>query len=483
MHYVRTLLAGSSAALLAATGSQAADLPSRKAAPVEYVKVCNTYGEGFYWIPGTDTCLKVGGRVRVDAWYTPAKNAVVHRSTAGNGLTAGTFVSANAVDQNGWYARGIVNMDARTQSAWGTVQTVFALRLAAASGLANTPLGYSGSVFAAGNASTATIETAYIRFAGFTVGQNWSNFSFMPIYWFHTVWQGGGFPTGVRQLAYTATFGNGFSATLALENAAELLSSAAPNTLGANPFTATGAIAGPVAQRLPTVVANVRVDQSWGSAMVSGLVHQNSATFGNPALAVVGNTGPVVRRTGWAVSAGLKINLPMLAQGDSIQAWAIYGAGALDYIVAMGPNAGIFYTGSALGGFLRMDRNLTLYCLNAACTAGGADQSRAFSVAAALVHYWTPSLRSNFVASYAKTTPGSVVRSTAWQEGGLSTVSVWGAMSNLIWSPVRGFDIGVELSYSKLQQTLPLSVPVGLGTLVSVNPSNWTGRVRIERTF
>ena len=55
----KSLLLGSAAAFVATAGAQAADLPMRKAAPVEYVKVCDAYGAGFFYIPGTDTCIKV----------------------------------------------------------------------------------------------------------------------------------------------------------------------------------------------------------------------------------------------------------------------------------------------------------------------------------------------------------------------------------------------------------------------------------------
>ncbi|MBN9082725.1 MAG: hypothetical protein BGP04_00875 [Rhizobiales bacterium 62-17] len=478
MTFTKSLLLGSSAALLAVAGAQAADLPSRKAAPVEYVRVCDAYGAGFYWIPGTDTCLKVGGRVRVDMWYTPAKNAVSHRSTGGG---AGTFISSNGVDQYGWYARGIVQMDARTQSAWGTVQTVMSLRLHAGSGLSTG--NYTSGSFAGGNANSSTVEAAYIRFAGFTVGQASSNFTFLPSFNYHSMWNSS-FPSGIRQLAYTATFGGGFSATIALENRGDLPMSMAVNTLGANPFTATAATAGPIAQRLPALVGNVRVDQSWGSAMLSGVVLENTATFGNANLAVVGNAGPLVRSTGWAVSGGLKVNLPMIAAGDSIQVWAGYGVGALDYVVGPGMNAGsTATTGNFLGGFLRSDRNVTLFCVNAACSIGGSEQTKAWSIAGILTHYWTPSLRSNLLASYARVMPGNVTRNTAWANGGLSNATAWNVMGDIIWSPVRNFDIGLELSYARLNQSLPLSVPAGLGVLANVNPSNWTGRVRVERTF
>ncbi len=64
MKMVKSLLLGTAAGLLAVAGAQAADMPV-KAKPVEYVKICSLYGAGFYYIPGTDTCLKIGGYVRV----------------------------------------------------------------------------------------------------------------------------------------------------------------------------------------------------------------------------------------------------------------------------------------------------------------------------------------------------------------------------------------------------------------------------------
>ena len=71
MKLVKSLLLGSAAVLTVAAGAQAADLPSRKAAPVEYVKICDAYGAGFFYIPGTDTCLRLGGYVRAEYDYTP----------------------------------------------------------------------------------------------------------------------------------------------------------------------------------------------------------------------------------------------------------------------------------------------------------------------------------------------------------------------------------------------------------------------------
>ncbi|MCB1320276.1 MAG: porin, partial [Leptospiraceae bacterium] len=65
---VKSFVLGSAAAILAVTGAQAADLPI--AEPVEYVRICDTYGTGFFYIPGTETCLRIGGRVRAELRYS-----------------------------------------------------------------------------------------------------------------------------------------------------------------------------------------------------------------------------------------------------------------------------------------------------------------------------------------------------------------------------------------------------------------------------
>ena len=62
MKMVKSLILGTAVAFAASAGAQAADMPV-KAKPVSYVKICPQYGPGFYYIPGTDVCLKVGGLV------------------------------------------------------------------------------------------------------------------------------------------------------------------------------------------------------------------------------------------------------------------------------------------------------------------------------------------------------------------------------------------------------------------------------------
>ncbi|MDI7861151.1 porin [Rhizobiaceae bacterium n13] len=65
---IKSLLLGSAAALAVVSGAQAADaIVAAEPEPMEYVRVCDAFGTGYFYIPGTETCLKVGGRVRYDA--------------------------------------------------------------------------------------------------------------------------------------------------------------------------------------------------------------------------------------------------------------------------------------------------------------------------------------------------------------------------------------------------------------------------------
>ena len=61
---IKSLLLGSAAAMVAVSGAQAADAVVVEAEPVEYVRVCDAYGSGFFFIPGTETCIRFSGYVR-----------------------------------------------------------------------------------------------------------------------------------------------------------------------------------------------------------------------------------------------------------------------------------------------------------------------------------------------------------------------------------------------------------------------------------
>ena len=87
MKTIKGLILGSAAGLLAAGGAQAADLPV-KAKAVEYVRICSLYGAGFFYIPGTDTCIKLGGYLRVDTTFNGGATTagLERRSRSGRSL-------------------------------------------------------------------------------------------------------------------------------------------------------------------------------------------------------------------------------------------------------------------------------------------------------------------------------------------------------------------------------------------------------------
>jgi hypothetical protein len=94
MKLVKSLLLGSAAGLIAVGGAQAADLPV-KAKAVEYVKICSLYGAGFYYMPGTDTCIKFGGYLRADTVF----------GTNNDYGFAGGVTGAHNRDSNYWTSR------------------------------------------------------------------------------------------------------------------------------------------------------------------------------------------------------------------------------------------------------------------------------------------------------------------------------------------------------------------------------------------
>ena len=120
MKMVKSLLLGTAAGFVAIAGAQAADLPV-KAKPVQYVKICSLYGAGFYYIPGTDMCLKVGGWVRQQIGY----------GVNGN-LTNGALVAnlnTRATQDFAMRSRGYITADARNQTEYGTVRSYIAVGL------------------------------------------------------------------------------------------------------------------------------------------------------------------------------------------------------------------------------------------------------------------------------------------------------------------------------------------------------------------
>src|ERR1700759_653144 len=231
MKMVKSLVLGSSAALLAMGGAQAADLPV-KAKAVEYVRICSLYGAGFYYIPGTDTSIKLGGYLRAEIAVNT--NSVYTGNTNLPGSAFNRMTNAYT-----WRSREDLNIDTRTATEYGVVRTFFDATFtwttdsytqsgtvpgstvysqigALGAGQANN--GSSGLVAA----GTLGVYYAFIQFAGFTMGKAVSTFSApwtnYPGNNFDGLVGGGGTVTGVNQFTYTAQFGGGLAAAVSVQD-------------------------------------------------------------------------------------------------------------------------------------------------------------------------------------------------------------------------------------------------------------------------
>ena len=455
MTFMKSVLLGSASAILAIASANAADLPSRKSAPVEYVKVCNAYGSGFFYIPGTDTCLKIGGRVRADYLYNAAR-------TIYNGVSAAGVptVSEATKGQSTWgaRARGQLNVDARTRTSFGTVQTAFQLRMDRTTGV------YANSAAASATSTGSTLALAFIRFAGLTAGLARDNFVFMSTNLYHDA-HFGAVPNNAVQLAYTATFGGGMSATVALQDRTY----STRGGIASSAIAPAAVVPYEVYNSVPQINANFRVDQAWGSAQLSGAF---STAKVNTAL----NTA-AFSKGAYAIGAGLKINLPMLAKGDSLSITAAYANGMTEYTsfysyASDSRNSGGYVTGrpsyiikSAVGG----------------TTATGIENVKSWNVAAVFEHYWAPQYRSNLFASYAAIKAPTFSKAAAWNgKDRFGDMKLFDVGAQFAWLPTRGFEIGAEVVYTRASQDIFRDA---LGAKSSKTGSGVSARLRVQRDF
>lgn len=424
MKLAKSLLLGSAAGLVAVTGAQAADLPVRAAAPVEYVRTCPNApigGTGFFVIPGTETCLQVSGYVRAEYRFNENLDTVIGRTQ----------------DDINFFARGSIAFDARTPTEYGTLRSFIRINADRTDG-----------------AGVAVLDQGFIQFAGLTAGRITSFFSFFGGN-LMSISEGLSDPS-VEVLAYTATFGSGFSATVAIEDGRA---------------RRVGIAGGPVygGQELPDLVANLNVAQAWGSAQVMGALHQIRHNLPNVA---------VDDELGWAIGAGLNIRLPMIGAGDALWLQAVYADGAISYAdpattvseFSVGVNDAYLNT-----------------------TATSLVASEAWSVAAAFRHYWTPTFWQDIQGAYGEVDAPSTGVTVVTPAAGVAVATAtnqdytwWQLGTRLNWRPVSGLTFSADVGYTQIDADNPVFV-YNDGAVVagSTNDdgSRWVGRLRIQRDF
>ena len=131
------LAAAALAGVVPVAGARAADLPARQAAPIEYVRICDAYGAGFFYIPGTDTCLRVGGLALTELRGFDPSFSIVGPLFYGNGaqhLGAGfvplpsEYSNARSRDATDFAALGRVELELQDPVALGRLAVVHSSR-------------------------------------------------------------------------------------------------------------------------------------------------------------------------------------------------------------------------------------------------------------------------------------------------------------------------------------------------------------------
>jgi porin-like protein len=526
MKMMKSLLLGGAAGLVAVAGAQAADLPV-KAKPVEYVKVCSLYGEGFFYIPGTDTCLKIGGWVRYDQYFG-------NTGGSGNMYLNGAAGRNDSFDSADYQTRSrtVVSFDARTQTEYGTVRSY----IRGGFELTTNFVGQGAFYY----------ERAFVQFAGFTFGKTQSYFDFAAQAWSYANGFAGAGPStiaaGRNLMAFTAPLGNGVSWTISAEDATirrgalwdagtnglALGSFPGPNSWGGTGYPTCGfgavtqdnnigntgapfaigstcATGDYAAQSIPDIVSSLRVDQAWGSAQIAGALHQVRGNFyGNDTQSTI-VAGPQqftgIRPTdqwGWAVLGGIVLNLPW-NPGDKFWVEGVVGQGTPCYVgfCQDGVNGTyVRFDGRNVGAGWALDGVFANLVPNGqqGLNGSGIVLPTVWDIAAAVEHYWTPALRTSLFGSVTSWDPGStgnaimcnspngpvrivnpgggaiVPNYGAFPVGGGAVAGcnyafqVWAVGSRTVWNPVRNLDIGVEVMYTKLHQNMdPATILLNFG--------------------
>ncbi len=395
MKMVKSLILGTAVAFAASAGAQAADLPV-KAKPVSYVKICPQYGPGFYYIPGTDTCLKVGGLVFAEVGFY-ANGAITNLTYGANGYSHDDNALA-------WRTRGYLSLDARQNTAYGTLRAYILGGFQQVSGVG--PAG--AAAFAVNNG--AFMQYAFIQFAGFTAGTANSFFDFGSNYLTLSVAANPWNWTNV--FAYTANLGNGLSATISIEDKST-------TRIG------NGAVFGQQATSYdtPDIVANIRLDQAWGSAQLMAAAHQTRLIQGDD--------------WGWAFGAGVEIKLPMLGAGDTIKFTAVTSEGAVEYTGLSGsPYGGI---GGILLGFSNNGGATGVVgVLDSGPNLNQLTDAASFQVQ--FRHFWTPTVNSSFHVGY----------NEAYNFNTFGGVQVLQYGHSLKWSPVKDLTLALDVLYTEV---------------------------------
>jgi hypothetical protein len=519
MKMVKSLILGSAAALVAMSGAQAADLPV-KAKAVEYVRICSLYGAGFYYIPGTDTCIKIGGYLRIDTTF----NGGIYDQPAWSGdLGNGSRYRDDFASRS----RAALTVDTRTATEYGVVRTFsqadFQFSTLGGSttnpNSLNTNLGNNAQLLDTPGGGYTAVEYVFIQFAGFTFGKSSSAYS--------TPWNGypgnnssfllGGNDTvtGVNNIQYTAQFGNGVSGSIGMDDPTVFNRTSIYNLSIGLPATGTGTVASAYGGvQVPDFVGNIRVDQAWGLFQVSGVVHEVNASYNNLTAGTAAPnalsqlSGHPDTKYGGSVMVALQIkNLPTGA-GDDIKMDATWAKGDTKNVISTSAASPSFLMYGGVPGQFGSNGSIGFGATTDAVflpVANGGDGSlhltTAFGFRGAFNHNWDPYWSSSLFGSYSGvrydgTAQAQYCGAFNFVTGAKSVdyscnpnfnVSQLGVVTR--WTPVKNLTFSAEAMWFHLDQkftgsaVLAAASPLPAGTYSFKDQDTASFNVRVQRNF
>jgi hypothetical protein len=200
---------------------------------------------------------------------------------------------------------------------------------------------------------------------------------------------------------------------------------------------------------MPDLVANLRVDQSWGSAMLKAALRQNPGDYSTPiptaaglrCIGSIGNTSQCDQpdgKLGWAIGASAAVNLPGLP-ADSISLEANYTQGTSWRMWGDGRGIGPIWTSES--------------------QYANPELARSSGFAATGEHRWDPQWRTSIYGGYERVDQNGRTQDPLCSRGGfagspsaLAGLSAGNCGARTQWNPHPFLDIGLDVVYHRLNR-------------------------------
>jgi hypothetical protein len=373
--------------------------------------------------------------------------------------------------------------------------------------------------FSAGATSTgnAGILRAFIQFAGFTFGHAVSYFEFFngADYGYVASINAGTGVNGIDLIAYTWQLGNGVSISVDLEDGGGTASGSAPsgartkNVVNASlaaqlGSTTAGGTIGTDQLRAwsPDIAGNIRIDQAWGSAQISGALHNISGGYYGGVGAVnsgtlqTTNQGHPGEQWGWALSGGFRLQ-NFLMPKDRIEMAYTYAKGAAAY-THTNPGTFVYGSGNSLAQAYVVDGVFT--------SNTGIELTETWKFELGYEHFWNAQWRTSIFAQWTGASYNNTAKSylcgTGTNSVGATLYGTTTALSNCspnssqnalstrtAWNPHPSLEIGLDLIWWH-QDTANAGTAVALvngarpaGPYTIEDQDKYTAVLRVQKTI